>query len=94
MNVGGTETQAVELATRLDVERYDVTLGCLRARGPLLERLAGTAVSVREFYPKGGMDSIQGMYQMLRMAIFLRRGGFKIVHAHDFTQIYWAFRLR
>jgi glycosyltransferase involved in cell wall biosynthesis len=83
LNVGGTETQAVELATRLDAERYDVTLGCLRARGPLLEKLAGTAVSVREFYPKGGMDSIQGIYQMLRLAIFLRRGGFKIFHAHD-----------
>jgi len=83
LNVGGTETQAVELATRLDPERYDVTLGCLRARGPLLEKLAGTAVSVREFYPKGGMDSVRGIYQMLRLAIFLRRGGFKIFHAHD-----------
>lgn len=83
LNVGGTETQAVELATRLDPERYDVTLGCLRARGPLLEKLAGTAVSVREFYPHGGMDSIRGIYQMLRLAIFLRRGGFKIFHAHD-----------
>ncbi len=83
LNVGGTETQAVELAMRLDSERYHVTLGCLRARGPLLERLAGSAVSVCEFYPKGGFDSIGGMYQMLRLAIFLRRGGFRIVHTHD-----------
>src|ERR1035438_4393837 len=45
LNVGGTETQAVELAIRLDSERYAVTLGCLRARGPLLERLAGSARS-------------------------------------------------
>jgi L-malate glycosyltransferase len=83
LNVGGTETQAVELATRLDPERYDVTLGCLRARGPLLEKLAGTAVSVREFYPTGGFDSIRGIYQMFRLAIFLLRNGFKIVHTHD-----------
>jgi glycosyltransferase involved in cell wall biosynthesis len=83
LNVGGTETQAVELATRLDNQRYDVTLGCLRARGPLLEKLAGTAVSVREFYPQGGMDSINGIYQMLRLAIFLRWGGYKVFHAHD-----------
>src|SRR5580698_10910929 len=83
LNVGGTETQAVELAIRLDSSRYDVTLGCLRARGPLLERLAGSVVSVREFYPKGGFDSIPGMYQMFRLAIFLRRGGFQIVHTHD-----------
>lgn len=83
LNVGGTETQAVELATRLDPTRYDVTLGCLRARGPLLEKLTGSAVDLREFYPKGGFDSPGGIYQMLRLALFLRRGGFQIVHTHD-----------
>src|ERR1700757_4856769 len=83
LNVGGTEVQAVELATRLDPERYNVTLGCLRARGPLLERLQGSSVSVREFYPKGGFDSFHGIYQMFRLAMFLRRGRFQIVHTHD-----------
>ena len=83
LNVGGTETQAVELATRLNPQRYEVTLGCLRARGPLLEKLAGSSASVREFYPKGGVDSANGVYQLLRLAIFLRRGGFQIVHTHD-----------
>ncbi len=83
LDVGGTETQAVELAIRLNPERYEVTLGCLRARGPLLDKLAGSAISVREFYPQGGVDSVRGMYQMVRLAIFLRRGGFNIVHTHD-----------
>ena len=83
LNVGGTEVQAVELAIRLSPERYDVTLGCLRARGPLLERLQGCSVSVREFYPKGGFDSVHGIYQMFRLAMFLRRGRFQIVHTHD-----------
>jgi L-malate glycosyltransferase len=83
LNVGGTETQAVELATRLDAARYDVTLGCLRARGPLLEKLTGSAVDLREYYPKGGFDSPGGIYQMLRLAMFLRRGHFQIVHTHD-----------
>jgi glycosyltransferase involved in cell wall biosynthesis len=83
LNVGGTEVQAVELATRLNPERYDVTLGCLRARGPLLDRLQGFPVSVHEFYPKGGFDSVHGIYQMFRLAMFLRRGRFQIVHTHD-----------
>jgi glycosyltransferase involved in cell wall biosynthesis len=83
LNVGGTEVQAVELAIRLNAARYDTTLGCLRARGPLLERLQGSAVSVQEFYPKGGFDSLHGMYQMFRLALFLRRGRFKFVHKHD-----------
>lgn len=83
LNVGGTETQAVELARRLDPARYDITLGCLRARGPLLEKLTGAAVDLREFHPKGGFDSPGGIYQMLRLALFLRRGKFQIVHTHD-----------
>jgi L-malate glycosyltransferase len=83
LNVGGTETQAVELALRLDPQRYDVTLGCLRVRGPLLQKLTGSNVSLREFYPKGGFDSPGGIYQMLRLAFFLRKNNFQIVHTHD-----------
>jgi L-malate glycosyltransferase len=83
LNVGGTETQAVELAKRLDPQQYDVTLGCLRAQGPLLESLSGTAVTVREFYPRGGFDSPRGIYQMFHLAAFLRRERFQIVHTHD-----------
>ena len=83
LNMGGTETQAVELAMRLGPERYEVTLGCLRARGPLLEKLAAHPLVVREFYPEGGVDSLRGFYQMLRLARFLRRERFQIVHTHD-----------
>ncbi len=83
LNVGGTETQAVELARRLDPARYDVTLGCLLAQGPLLEKLQGTAVHVEEFHPKGGIDSAGGVYQLLRLTAFLRRGCFDVVHTHD-----------
>ena len=83
LNVGGTETQAVELARRLDPAHYDVTLGCLLAKGPLLEKLQGTAVQVEEFHPKGGIDSAGGVYQLLRLTTFLRRGRFDVVHTHD-----------
>jgi glycosyltransferase involved in cell wall biosynthesis len=83
LNVGGTETQAVELALRIPEAGYDVTLGCLRARGPLLERLQGSQVAVREFHPEGGIDSPAGFYQLLRLSWFLRRKKFDIVHTHD-----------
>jgi L-malate glycosyltransferase len=83
LNIGGTETQAVELARRLDPERYSLTLVCLRARGPLKERLQGTRVQVLEFHPNGGMNSPGGIYQLFRLAAFLRRERFEILHAHD-----------
>src|SRR3954453_23826477 len=82
-NVGGTETQAVELALRLDPALYDITLGCLKREGPLLERLNGSAIEVLEFHPNGGFDSPGGVYQLLRMSSFLRKGGYQVMHAHD-----------
>jgi L-malate glycosyltransferase len=82
-DVGGTETQAVELALRMQAVGYDVTLGSLRAQGPLLERVRGTPVVVEEFHPRGGIDSPRGFYQLLRLSWFLRRRRFDVVHTHD-----------
>lgn len=81
-NTGGTETQAVELARRLDPAHFRVTVGCLRNTGPLRARL-DSSIPVVEFYPKGGMKSAGGIYQIARLAAFLRRGKFAVVHTHD-----------
>ena len=83
LNVGGTETQAVELALRLPVSEYEIMMGCLRAEGPLLEKLRGSAVNVREFHPSGGLDSAAGLYELIKLAGYLRRERFRVVHTHD-----------
>ncbi len=72
-DMGGTETQAVELALRIGAAGYEVTLGSLRAEGVLLERLKGASVEVLEFHPRGGIDSPGGIYQVMRLSWFLRR---------------------
>jgi glycosyltransferase involved in cell wall biosynthesis len=81
--IGGTETQAVELARRLDPTRYHVTIGCLRREGPLLERLAGTNLPIVHVDVGGGIDSPSGMFAVLRLARLLRRERFQVLHAHD-----------
>ena len=81
--IGGTETQAVELARRLDPQRYQVTIGCLRREGPLLERLKGTSVHIMEVDLGGGIDSPSGLLRILNLARFLRKQQFEILHAHD-----------
>jgi L-malate glycosyltransferase len=81
--IGGTETQAVELALRLDPACYAVTLGCLKLRGPLLEKLDGSKVSVMEWNAGAGVNSPRGIYQIFRLARFLRHTRSDIVHAHD-----------
>jgi L-malate glycosyltransferase len=83
LQIGGTETQAVELALRLNPARYAVTLGCLRLHGPLLAKLEGSAVSLMEWHARGGVNSPGGIYQILRLARFLCRGRFQVVHTHD-----------
>jgi glycosyltransferase involved in cell wall biosynthesis len=83
LQIGGTETQAVELALRLDPARYAITLGCLRMHGPLLPKLEGSNVSVMEWDARGGVNSPGGIHQILRLAWFLRRGRFDVVHTHD-----------
>jgi glycosyltransferase involved in cell wall biosynthesis len=80
--IGGTETQAVELALRLASAGYRVTMGCLLMRGPLLARLQVSEISVLEFNARG-VASPSGLYQILRLAGILRGGRFEIFHAHD-----------
>ena len=83
LNVGGTETQVVHAALRLRSRTHDVVVGCLRAEGSLLEVLKRRNVPVVEFHKGKTLLSLNGAYQVLRLAYFLRRGRFHAVHAHD-----------
>ena len=83
LEVGGTERQMVETALQLRGRGHELVVGCLRAQGPLLEVLQQASIEIVEF-PRGTkLFSFQGFFQLLRLATFLRRGSFDVLHAHD-----------
>jgi len=83
LNIGGTENQTVQTAVRLHRLGYQVTVGCLRADGPLLKVLEEAGVPVVEFRKKKTLMSPGGLVQLFRLALFLRQGKFHVLHAHD-----------
>src|SRR5881394_2193112 len=83
LNIGGTENQMVQTAMRLHRLGYHVTVGCLRAEGPLLQVLEEAGIPVVEFRKNKTLMSPGGLVQLFRLALFLRRGKFQVLHAHD-----------
>jgi L-malate glycosyltransferase len=81
-NMGGSEHQMVELARRINSSRYQVTVGCIRAEGPLLGALQAAAIPVVEFRSTG-MLKPKGIYQLFRLALFLRKNRFHVVQTYD-----------
>jgi glycosyltransferase involved in cell wall biosynthesis len=83
LNFGGTETQAVQIAVRLKAAGLEVTVACLHPGGPLTDTLRQAGIEIAEFPTHGSLVSARGIQQMLRLARFVRRGKFDVVHAHD-----------
>src|SRR5260370_7181755 len=51
--MGGTESQVAQTARRLNGARFEVTVACLRARGPLLDLVRDEEIPIVEFDPGG-----------------------------------------
>lgn len=83
LNFGGTETQTVQVAERLHAAGSHVTVACLHTGGPLTDRLERVGIRVVWFPTHGTLLSYYGAYQLLRLAWFIRREKFEVVHAHD-----------
>ncbi len=83
LDVGGTESQMVQVAQRLDPRFFEVTVATLRAGGPLTEVLEKAEIRIIEFPKRRTMLSFQAAYQLIRMAWFIRRERIDVIHAHD-----------
>ncbi len=82
LDVGGTETQMVQVAQRLDPRTYHVKVASLRAGGPLTAPLQAAGIQILEFPKCVTFVSFQAVYQLLRLAWYIRREKIDVVHAH------------
>lgn len=80
--LGGTEGQFVEVATRLDPARWDVRVTCLRAEGPLRERLLAKGITPWSCGPRS-LRSPGLALAVARLARYLRRERVRLIHAFD-----------
>lgn len=83
LNLGGTETQTVQVAEQLHATGFHVTVACLHSDGALTERLEQAGIRVVRYVTQGTLLSYRGAKQLLRLAWFMHRGKFDVVHAHD-----------
>jgi glycosyltransferase involved in cell wall biosynthesis len=83
LDLGGSETQCVEMARQLKQEGYRVTVGCLRADGPLRARLNDVGLDCVEFPVRTSLLRPSAFLQMLKLVAFLRKRQFEVVHTND-----------
>jgi glycosyltransferase involved in cell wall biosynthesis len=83
LQVGGSETQAVQTAIRMAARGHRLVFACLQKTGPLLRQLEERGIPVLEFPPGKSLFSLTAAWQIWRLSRYLRRERFDVVHAHD-----------
>lgn len=89
LEVGGTETQLVQLASRLPRERFDVEVWCLGRAGALGDSLAAGGVRVRELDLRSRRvaHAPRNLARMVRLWRAMRGRRPDVVHG----LLYWAY---
>lgn len=82
-DIGGTEKQVVNLATRMDRTRFDLSFGCTQRWGELLEQLERLDMNIAE-YPITSFFDFNTFRQRYRFARALREGRIQIMHSYNF----------
>jgi len=87
---GGTEHQFVELVTRLDREKYDVTVACQRYFGQFYQQVKDAGLRV-VLFPLQGLLSMRTARTSWDWMRFIRREKFDLLHTFDFyTNVFGA----
>jgi glycosyltransferase involved in cell wall biosynthesis len=83
LNLGGTEGQFAEIATRLDRSHWDLHVACLRAQGPLRPKLEAAGIQPWSCGP-GSFKSPRVLLAVLEVARYLKTHHIRLVHTFDF----------
>lgn len=81
--LAGTEKQVAELTARLDKTRFDISFGCLKRWGPVVESLEAQQIPIREYHITR-LYGVATAWQELRLAAALKRGHIDILHSYNF----------
>lgn len=81
--LGGTEVQVVELVRGLQPS-YDLRIAVLDNVGPLVPLIREMGYVPEEFPFKGSAAQPNTLYQIYRLARWLREIGAQVLHVHDF----------
>src|SRR5690606_32555240 len=80
---GGTEGQVHNLARRLDRNRFQLGFGCLRKWGVYVDEVEQWGIPITEF-PINSLYKPNTFWQLLRLALYLRRSRTQIMHSYNF----------
>ena len=83
MDLGGSETQCVEVACHLAHEGYSVTVGCLSTGGPLEAKVLDAGLKLAVFPVPRSLLRPNAFMQMLRLVAFIRKESFTVVQTND-----------
>ena len=82
LETGGSERQFATVARALDSQKYQIHLGCIRARGPFLDDFSDVAMA--QFRLGGSAFGFGSWRTRLRLAQHLKRNHIAVAHAFDF----------
>jgi glycosyltransferase involved in cell wall biosynthesis len=81
---GGTEKQCLEIARRINGNRYRTSLVTLNKEGPLFDEVVRSGIEIHEFKISKAFYRPSSLIQILRLARFISKGRFDIVQTYGF----------
>ena len=83
LNLGGTEGQFVEVACGLSRSQWEVHVSCLRAEGPLRQKLEAAGINAWSC-GRGSLKPARLLPAVAGLARYLRAHQIRLVHSFDF----------